>query len=92
MKVVLVGMFFLLGGVHPACFKQKEGKNSSWEWNKKIGSKKDNVGSTKDCKKLCFNDYTCVALTFKVRTFCSFDKISKYLLSGGPTIKLHEKM
>ena len=67
MKVLFVGMFFLLGVAQPSCFKHKKGKNSSWQWNEKIGSKKDNVGSTEECKKLCVKDYACIALTFKVR-------------------------
>ena len=67
MKVVLVGMFFLLGGVHSSCFRLKEGENSSWEWSPKIGSKKTDVASQEDCQKICVDKYECVALTYKVR-------------------------
>ena len=67
MKVVLVGMFFLLGGVHSSCFRLKEGENSSWEWSPKIGSKKHDVASVEDCQKICVDNYECVAMTYKVR-------------------------
>ena len=66
MKVVLVGMFFFLVGVHPSCYKEKEGKNASWEWSPKIGFKEDDVSSV-DCERICFDDYACVALTYMVR-------------------------
>ena len=67
MKVVLMGMFFLLEGVHSSCFRHKEGENSSWEWSQKIGYMTEDVVSLGDCQKLCVNDYDCVAMTYKVR-------------------------